>query len=148
MEAHSISISGTGRYNVRSRLAKMPKKWGFWTKTPTKIKGPKTKNELFLCKNTTFHFLTFFLIWSWNFDIFYSAIPLILSLFGAKSDVQVSHRRLQKTGTSRRKFWDPKKRSKFQLHPRKKVKKWKVVFLHKNNSFFGFRFLKWILRSK
>ena len=34
------------------------------------------------------------------------------------------------------------KKSKFQ------VKKWKVVFLHKNNSFFGFRPLKWILRSK
>ena len=37
-------------------------------------------------------------------DIFYLAIPLILSLFGAKSDVQVSNRRLRETGTSRRKF--------------------------------------------
>ena len=46
---------------------------------------------------------------------------------------------LYSSSSSSPKSSSPSKKSKFQLHPRKKKFNKKVVFLHKNNSFFGFR---------
>ena len=48
--------SVAGGFGRQARLGENEKKVGFSAKTPPKInfRGPKPKNELFLCKNTTF----------------------------------------------------------------------------------------------
>ena len=53
-------------------------------------------------------------------DILHLTILLHLSLFGAKLNAKISHRRLWEIGAFSQKFRGPPKKSKFQLHPREK----------------------------
>ena len=101
----------------------------------------------FICKNTTFHFLTFFLGWFWNFDFFLGLkifsldAPVFRSLLWLTYVCDLAPNRLKSSGIGKQKMsenfgrlaltvweiWPPKKPHILGLNLTKWTKKWNLT---------------------